>query len=74
MASLLFFRNKWKTDTWDCSNFRPSGASASMVRAFMTFRHTLVVDEAQSNSRSGVMASASRAAYFPVGHRHWVSH
>lgn len=56
--------------TWDCSNMRPSGASASMVRALVAFRHTLIVGVEQSNSRSGLMASASRAAYFPVGHRH----
>lgn len=56
--------------TWGSSDLRPSGASASMVRALVAFRHTLTVGVEQSSPRSGLMASASRAAYFPVGHRH----
>lgn len=73
MASLSCIRRRWKMDRWDRSDWRPSGASASMVRAFVAFRITLVVGLEQSSSMSGRTALASSAAYFPVGHRHWVS-
>lgn len=57
--------------TWDCRIFRPSGASASMVRVLTAFRRAL--DNGDSSKfRSRGMASESRAAYLPVDHQYQV--
>lgn len=67
-ASLGSFSCFWNKPTWFSSVLRPSGASASVVRALIAFRRTLLVSLLTSFSKGG-MASAPRAAYFPEQNR-----
>lgn len=49
-AALVSFSRARKVGTWACRSLRPSGASASMVRALMAFRRALLKDEHSSCS------------------------